>query len=116
VLGEWLLRQDAEVRGEVLPGALDRVGARQLEPDCDRVPRVGTPLLDELPLLTLAMPTLVIGATHDTMDPEHMRWVSTQVQHGTFLLCPNGSHLAMWDDQAVYLDGLEKWIHADDAH
>jgi proline iminopeptidase len=33
----------------------------------------------------LAMPTLVIGGAHDTMDPEHMRWVSTQVQHGSFL-------------------------------
>ena len=28
----------------------------------------------------LAMPTLVIGATHDTMDPAHMKWVATQVQ------------------------------------
>jgi proline iminopeptidase len=62
----------------------------------------------------LAMPTLVIGATHDTMDPEHMRWVSEQVPHGTFLLCPDGSHLAMWDDQAVYVEGLGRWLHAVD--
>jgi proline iminopeptidase len=62
----------------------------------------------------LAMPTLVIGAAHDTMDPEHMRWVSTQVQHGSFLLCPQGSHLAMWDDQAVYLHGLLQFLTAID--
>lgn len=62
----------------------------------------------------LAMPTLVIGATHDTMDPEHMRWVSTQVQHGSFLLCPNGSHLAMWDDQQTYVHGLESFLEAVD--
>jgi proline iminopeptidase len=62
----------------------------------------------------LAMPTLVVGATHDTMDPEHMRWVSTQVQHGSFLLCPNGSHLAMWDDQKTYLPGLIKFLRAID--
>lgn len=62
----------------------------------------------------LAMPTLVIGATHDTMDPEHMRWVSTQVQHGSFLLCPNGSHMAMWDDQATYVHGLVQFLTAID--
>jgi proline iminopeptidase len=62
----------------------------------------------------LAMPTLVIGGTHDTMDPGHMRWVSTQVQHGSFLLCRNGSHLAMWDDQPTYVAGLLKWLDAVD--
>ena len=53
----------------------------------------------------ITVPTLAIGATHDTMDPEHMRWVSTQVKHGSFLLCPNGSHLAIWDDQRTYAVG-----------
>jgi proline iminopeptidase len=62
----------------------------------------------------LAMPTLVIGGTHDTMDPEHMRWVSTQVQHGSFLLCPNGSHLSMWDDQQTYVHGLAAFLEAVD--
>jgi proline iminopeptidase len=62
----------------------------------------------------LAMPTLVIGASHDTMNPEHMRWVSTQVQHGSFLLARNGSHLAMWDDQQTYLHGLLKFLDAID--
>ena len=36
---------------------------------------------------------------HDTMDPEHMEWMAGQVQHGRYLHCPNGSHLAMYDDQ-----------------
>jgi proline iminopeptidase len=62
----------------------------------------------------LAMPTLVIGGAHDTMDPEHMRWVSTQVQHGSFLLCPRGSHLAMWDDQQTYIHGLLEFLVAVD--
>src|SRR6187397_1996068 len=44
----------------------------------------------DLPKLTV--PTLVIGATHDTMEPKHMEWVSKQVKNGQFLLCPNGSH------------------------
>jgi proline iminopeptidase len=62
----------------------------------------------------LAMPTLVIAGAHDTMDPEHMRWVSTQVQHGSFLLCRNGSHLAMWDDQQTYVHGLVEFLKAVD--
>ncbi len=62
----------------------------------------------------LAMPTLVIGADHDTMDPAHMKWVSTQVQHGSFLLCPDGSHCSMWDDQPHYFPGLIRWLKATD--
>jgi len=62
----------------------------------------------------LAMPTLVIGAANDTMDPEHMRWVSSQVQHGSFLLCRHGSHLSMWDDQEAYVHGLVEFLQAVD--
>jgi proline iminopeptidase len=58
----------------------------------------------------IKVPTLTIGATHDTMNPEHMKWMSTQVQHGKFLLCPNGSHLSMWDDQEHYFPGLIQFI------
>ena len=63
----------------------------------------------------ITVPTLVIGATHDTMDPEHMRWVSTQVKHGSFLLCPEGSHMAMWDDQRSYAAGLVRFLKQVDA-
>ena len=58
----------------------------------------------------IKIPTLVIGATYDTMDPEHMKWVSTQVQQGRFLLCPNGSHCAFYDDQKIFFEGLIKFI------
>ncbi|MEK7257453.1 MAG: proline iminopeptidase-family hydrolase, partial [Bacteroidota bacterium] len=51
----------------------------------------------DLPKITV--PTLMIGATHDTMDPEHMKWMSTQVKKGRYLHCPDGSHMSMWDDQ-----------------
>ncbi|WP_243302962.1 proline iminopeptidase-family hydrolase [Geothrix oryzisoli] len=63
----------------------------------------------------LAMPTLVIGGTYDTMDPAHMQWVSTQVQHGSFLLCPKGSHMSMWDDQRTYCEGLIRFLKETDA-
>jgi proline iminopeptidase len=61
-------------------------------------------------LRELKLPTLVIGGTYDTMDPEHMKWMSEQVQKGTFLLCPNGSHMCMYDDQEVYMKGLIDFI------
>ena len=48
------------------------------------------------------MPTLVIGARHDTMDPSHMEWMAGAVRRGRYLYCPNGSHLALYDDQASY--------------
>jgi proline iminopeptidase len=67
----------------------------------------------DLPRITV--PTLVIGATHDTMDPEHMRWMAGQVKNGRFLLCPNGSHLAMWDDQEHYFPGLITFLEDVDA-
>ena len=66
-------------------------------------------------LARIETPTLVIGATHDTMDPEHMRWVAGQVANGSFLLCPDGSHLSFWDDQEVYFQGLIRWLKAVDA-
>jgi len=61
-------------------------------------------------LPTLSIPVLTIGAKYDTMDPEHMKWMSTQVQNGSFLFCPNGSHMDMWDDQQVYMAGLIMWL------
>lgn len=57
-------------------------------------------------LTEIKTPTLVIGATHDTMDPKYMQYMATLVKDGTFLLCPNGSHMAMWDDQQTYMKGL----------
>ena len=62
----------------------------------------------ELP--KIKVPTLTIGGTFDTMDPEHMKWMSTQVQNGRFLLCPNGSHMSMYDDQKNYFPGLISFI------
>ena len=61
-------------------------------------------------LPTIKTPTLTIGGKHDTMDPEHMKWMSTQVQNGRFLLCPNGSHMAMYDDQKNYFPGLIQFM------
>jgi proline iminopeptidase len=54
--------------------------------------------------------TLTVGGKYDTMDPEHMKWMSTQVQNGRYLYCPNGSHMSMYDDQLTYMSGVIKFI------
>lgn len=57
-------------------------------------------------LKNIKIPTLIIGATHDTMDPKYMAWMATQFPKGENLLCPNGSHMSLYDDQEVYFNGL----------
>jgi proline iminopeptidase len=58
----------------------------------------------------ITVPTLSIGAKYDTMDPAHMEKIARDVKHGRFLLCPNGSHMAMYDDQQTYFTGLIQFI------
>jgi proline iminopeptidase len=61
-------------------------------------------------LKEIKVPTLTVGAKFDTMDPDHMKWMSTQVQNGAYLYCPQGSHLAMWDDQKDFYPGVIRFI------
>ncbi len=63
-------------------------------------------------LPALAVPVLSIGGAYDTMDPEHMRMVAGKVQNGSFLYCPKGSHMSLYDDQQAYMTGLIKFIKA----
>jgi proline iminopeptidase len=64
----------------------------------------------------IAVPTLVIGAEHDTMDPAYMEWMAGQVQDGEYLYCPNGSHMAMWDDEVTYANGVVGFIQRTSAN
>lgn len=66
-------------------------------------------------LKNITVPALMIGGKYDTMDPEHMKWMSQQVKKGSYLYCPNGSHLSMYDDQQAYFDGIIKFIRSVDA-
>ena len=67
-------------------------------------------------LKEINVPTLMVGAKYDTMDPNAMEEQSKMVQHGRYLYCPNGSHLCMWDDQKVFMDGVIKFIKDVDQH
>jgi len=58
----------------------------------------------------IKVPTLVISGEHDTMDPAFMAMMATKLPGGTHLHCPDGSHLAMYDDQVTYFEGLIDFI------
>jgi proline iminopeptidase len=61
-------------------------------------------------LSSIEVPTLVIGARYDTMDPSFMEMMAGRLPGGRYLYCPNGSHLAMYDDQQAYFQGLVSFL------
>ncbi|MCZ6694626.1 MAG: proline iminopeptidase-family hydrolase [Bacteroidetes bacterium] len=106
-LEEWpdpVNRAFANINGEMYvamqgPSEFGVVGDAKLK-DWDR----------KTDLLNIKVPTLTIGAAHDTMDPKHMEWMASEVQQGRYLHCPDGSHFAMYDDQQTYFQGLIQFI------
>lgn len=62
----------------------------------------------DLPKITV--PTLAIGAQYDTMEPAQMERIAKSVERGRYLYCSAGSHLALYDDQATYMQGLIQFI------
>jgi len=61
-------------------------------------------------LKEIRVPTLMVGAKYDTMDPKAMEEQSKAVQHGRYLYCLNGSHMCLWDDQRVFMSGVIDFI------
>jgi len=60
-------------------------------------------------LKRIQAPTLVISGKYDTMDPAYMAKMATQLPHGE-LAATNGSHMAMYDDQATYFAKLTAFL------
>jgi proline iminopeptidase len=56
------------------------------------------------------VPTLVIGARYDTMDPNWMHAMANRLPRGQYLYCPQGSHMAMYDDQECYFAGVIRFL------
>jgi proline iminopeptidase len=44
------------------------------------------------------------------MDPAHMEMMARQVNKGRYVFCPNGSHMALYDDQQVYFEGIIQFL------
>jgi proline iminopeptidase len=63
----------------------------------------------------VTVPTLSIGARYDTMEPAQMEKIAKDVKKGRYLFCPNGSHLAIYDDQKVYMAGVIQFLQDVDA-
>ena len=63
-------------------------------------------------LAGIDVPTLVIAARYDTMDPAHLEKMADVLPKGSYLYCPEGSHMAMYDDQEVYFAGLVEFLRS----
>ncbi|RYE01242.1 MAG: alpha/beta fold hydrolase [Sphingomonadales bacterium] len=61
-------------------------------------------------LARITVPTLVYGARYDTMDPAYMKKMADRIPHSTYVYLPDGSHMAMYDDQARYFAGLTSFL------
>jgi proline iminopeptidase len=61
-------------------------------------------------LTQIAVPALVIGAQYDTMDPTFLRHMASLLPAGEYWHCPDGSHMAMYDDQENYYEGLNSFL------
>jgi proline iminopeptidase len=59
---------------------------------------------------SITVPTLVIAARHDTMDPAFMEMMAGRLPAGRYLCCEDGSHMAMYDDQRAYFSGLIEFL------
>jgi proline iminopeptidase len=44
------------------------------------------------------------------MDPAHLADMAARLPPGSYLHCPTGSHLSMYDDQQTYMTGLVEWL------
>ena len=59
---------------------------------------------DRLP--DIKIPTLVIGGMYDEMNPVDMKREGQLIPNSRTYLCPNGSHMSMYDDQQNYFTNL----------
>lgn len=61
-------------------------------------------------LVSITTPTLVLGGEHDTMDPRFLEHMASLMPYGQCSICPDGSHMAMFDDQQAYFAALTRFI------
>ena len=61
-------------------------------------------------LHNINVPTLVIGGMYDEMNPVDMKREGQLIPHSRTYLCPNGSHMSMYDDQQNYFSNLIRFL------
>lgn len=57
-------------------------------------------------LPNIKVPALVLGGIYDEMNPESMKKEGRLLPNSRTYLCPEGSHMAMYDDQQHYFGAL----------
>ncbi|MEA1786158.1 proline iminopeptidase-family hydrolase [Arenibacter sp. GZD96] len=60
-------------------------------------------------LKEIKVPTLMLGAKYDTMDPKYMEWMAGEVQNGRSVTT-KGSHLSQFDDPKTFFSELIKFV------
>lgn len=58
----------------------------------------------------MAAPTLILGGKHDEISPNDILEMAKKMPNARSFICPNGSHLSMYDDQAVYFREILRFI------
>ena len=58
----------------------------------------------------IGVPVLVLGGQYDEMNPESMRKEGRLLPNSRTYLCPEGSHMAMYDDQQRYFSTLTTFL------
>jgi len=61
-------------------------------------------------LKDIAVPALVLGGRYDTMDPTFLEMMATKIPQGSSFICPEGSHMALYDDQEAYFGALLEFL------
>jgi proline iminopeptidase len=56
------------------------------------------------------VPTLLIVGRQDTMSVEDIQKMGQLIPNSRVLICENGSHLCMYDDQQTYFRELLKFM------
>lgn len=58
----------------------------------------------------ITIPTLLIGARYDTMNPADIEKMGGLMPNATVEICENGSHGAMYDDQDRYFEAFRQFL------
>lgn len=59
----------------------------------------------------IKVPTLLMGARYDTMNPEEIKRMGMMIPFSRVSICEEGSHLAMYDDQENYFRDLLQFLN-----
>ncbi len=59
----------------------------------------------------IKVPTLLVGGRHDTMSVEDKNEMGRRIPHSKVVICENGSHTPMWEDQDYFFTNIKKFVN-----